>query len=141
MLFRSRKKSMKHGFVKAAALTPGIRVADTGYKMCIRDSCESAELFLNGKSYGRKAYAYPAYGMTERYVHFDKAPVPVNTDDLFLSGDVPYIPGYIELVGYMDGREAVRHTVRTAGEPAAVKLHCYRSEMKMCIRDSYILCG
>ena len=93
-------------------------------------SCESAELFLNGKSYGRKAYAYPAYGMTERYGHFDKAPVPVNTDDLFLSWDVPYIPGYIELVGYMDGREAVRHTVRTAGEPAAVKLHCYRSEMK-----------
>ena len=93
-------------------------------------SCESAELFLNGKSYGRKAYAYPAYGMTERYGHFDKAPVPVNTDDLFLSWDVPYIPGYIELVGYMDGREAVRHTVRTAGEPAAVKLNCYRSEMK-----------
>ena len=55
-------------------------------------SCESAELFLNGKSYGRKAYAYPAYGMTERYGHFDKAPVPVNTDDLFLSWDVPYIP-------------------------------------------------
>ena len=24
----------------------------------------------------------------------------------------------------------MRHTVRTAGEPAAVKLHCYRSEMK-----------
>ena len=59
---------------------------------------------FNGKSYGRKAYAYPAYGMTERYGHFDKAPVPVNTDDLFLSWDVPYIPGYIELVGYMDGR-------------------------------------
>lgn len=93
-------------------------------------SCESAELFLNGKSYGRKAYAYPSYGMTERYGHFDKTPVPVNTDDLFLSWDVPYIPGYIELVGYMDGREAVRHTVRTAGEPAAVKLNCYRSEMK-----------
>ena len=93
-------------------------------------SCESAELFLNGKSYGRKAYAYPSYGMTERYGHFDKIPVPVNTDDLFLSWDVPYIPGYIELVGYMDGREAVRHTVRTAGEPAAVKLNCYRSEMK-----------
>lgn len=93
-------------------------------------SCESAELFLNGKSYGRKAYAYPSYGMTERYGHFDKTPVPVNTDDLFLSWDVPYIPGCVELVGYIDGREAVRHTVRTAGEPAAVKLHCYRSEMK-----------
>lgn len=93
-------------------------------------SCESAELFLNGKSYGRKAYAYPSYGMTERYGHFDKTPVPVNTDDLFLSWDVPYMPGCIELVGYTDGREAVRHTVRTAGEPAAVKLNCYRSEMK-----------
>ena len=23
-------------------------------------SCDSAELFLNGKSYGRKAYSYPA---------------------------------------------------------------------------------
>lgn len=93
-------------------------------------SCESAELFLNGKSYGRKAYAYPSYGMTERYGHFDKAPVPVNTDDLFLSWDVPYIPGCIELVGYADGREAARHTVNTAGAPAAVKLKCYRREMK-----------
>lgn len=93
-------------------------------------SCESAELFLNGKSYGRKAYAYPAYGMTQQYGHYDKTPVPVNTDDLFLSWDVPYEPGCIELVGYVDGKEAARHVVRTAGAPAVVRLSCYRQEMK-----------
>jgi beta-galactosidase len=93
-------------------------------------SCNSAELFLNGKSYGTKAYAYPAYGMTQRYGHFDKTPIPVNTDDLFLSWDVPYEPGCIELVGYVDGREAVRHVVRTAGAPAVVRLSSYRKDMK-----------
>ena len=85
-------------------------------------NCESAELFLNGKSYGRKAYSYPAYGMTERYGHFDKEPVPVNTDDLFLSWDVPYEPGCIELIGYNEDAECARQTVRTAGEPVSVKL-------------------
>jgi beta-galactosidase len=94
-------------------------------------SCDSTELFLNGKSYGRKAYAYPAYGMTRQYGHYDKNPAPVNTDDLFLSWDVPYEPGCIELVGYVDGREAARHVVRTAGAPAVVRLSCYLQEMKM----------
>lgn len=93
-------------------------------------SCDSAELFLNGKSYGRKAYAYPDYGMTERYGHFDREPEPVNTDDLFLSWDVPYEPGCIELVGYRDGKEAARHTVRTAGRPAVLRAACYREKAK-----------
>ncbi|MDO4292915.1 MAG: glycoside hydrolase family 2 TIM barrel-domain containing protein [Eubacteriales bacterium] len=93
-------------------------------------SCETAELFLNGKSYGKKAYSYPDYGMTERYGHFDKYPVPASTDDLFLSWDVPYEPGCIELVGYQDGQEAARHTVHTAGKPAAVRLTCRRSRMR-----------
>lgn len=51
-------------------------------------NCEYAELFLNGRSYGKKAYSYPAYGMTQYYGHFDKEPIPVNTDNLFLSWDV-----------------------------------------------------
>ncbi|MBO5033624.1 MAG: DUF4982 domain-containing protein [Lachnospiraceae bacterium] len=92
-------------------------------------SCDSAELILNGKSYGKKSYSYPAYGMTQEYGHFDKTPIPANTDDLFLSWDVPYEPGCIELVGYVDGREAVRETVRTAGNPHAVRLSCYRDTM------------
>lgn len=91
-------------------------------------SCESAELFLNGKSYGRKAYSYPAYGMTQRYGHYDKEPGAVNTEDLFLCWDVPYEPGCIELAGFVDGKEVCRHQVKTAGEPAALRVSCYQKE-------------
>lgn len=93
-------------------------------------NCDSAELFLNGKSYGKKARSYPAYGMTERYGHFDTEPQPVNTDDLFLSWDVPYEPGCIELVGYRGTAEIARHTVRTAGNPAKICVTCYQNEAK-----------
>lgn len=92
-------------------------------------NCEYAELFLNGRSYGKKAYSYPAYGMTQYYGHFDKEPIPVNTDNLFLSWDVPYEPGCIELVGYRDGIDVVRHTVKTAGTPAAIRVTCFRQQL------------
>lgn len=93
-------------------------------------NCEKAELFLNGRSYGKKAYAYPAYGMTERYGHFDKEPLPLNTGDLFLSWDVPYEPGCIEVVGYRDGEEKTRYTVKTAGKPARIMASCYQDQVK-----------
>jgi beta-galactosidase len=81
-------------------------------------SCEQAELFVNGKSYGRKAYSYPLYGMTEIYGHFDTPPIQANTDDMFLSWDAPYEPGVIEVIGYNGGLEVCRHTIKTAGPPA-----------------------
>lgn len=94
-------------------------------------NCDCAELFLNGKSYGKKAYAYPAYGMTEEYGHFDKTPLPLNTGDLFLSWDVPYEPGCIEAAGYnRDGEEIVRYTVKTAGEPAEIRTACCQNRLK-----------
>lgn len=92
-------------------------------------SCDSAELFVNGKSYGRKAYSYPAYGMTKEYGHFERTPIPANTSDLFLCWDVPYEPGCIELVGYCEGREAVRECVKTAGSPAAIHVNCYKQRL------------
>ena len=60
--------------------------------------------------------------MTERYGHFDRYRRPVNTDDLFLSWDVPFEPGKIEVVGYHDGKEVCRYNVETTGEAAAIKL-------------------
>lgn len=92
-------------------------------------SCDCVELFLNGKSYGKKAYAYPAYGMTKEYGHFDRPQIPVNTGDLFLSWDVPYEPGRIEAVGYCNGQEAVREIVRTAGAPVKIQASCYQDEI------------
>lgn len=92
-------------------------------------SCDCVELFLNGKSYGKKAYAYPVYGMTEEYGHFDRPQIPVNTGDLFLSWDVPYEPGCIEAVGYCNGKEAIREVVKTAGPPAKIQAVCYRDKL------------
>ena len=67
--------------------------------------------------------------MTQTYGHFDKEPIPVNTDNLFLGWDVPYEPGYMELVGFKDGKEVVRDRVETAGEPYAIKLNCYQDTL------------
>ncbi len=88
-------------------------------------SCHEAELFVNGKSYGRKAKTYPAYGMTLQYGHFDTEPVPVHTNDLFLSWDVPYEPGELRLVGYEKGEVVGEDVVHTAGEPECMELCLY----------------
>ena len=84
-------------------------------------NCTYAELFVNGKSYGRKAYSYPLYGMTETYGHFDAPLVSANTDDLFLCWDVPYAEGVMEVVGYnAEGQEECRSKIETAGKPVAI---------------------
>lgn len=95
-------------------------------------NCHSAELFLNGKSYGRKSYLYPAYGMTERFAHWDDRKEFPNTDDLFLSWDVPYIPGTITIVGYdKDGNETARMERRTAKAPARLLAKAWESTVKL----------
>jgi len=87
-------------------------------------NCESAELFVGGKSYGKKAYSYPLYGMTETYGHWDKPQIAANTDDMFLSWDVPVSRDTIKVIGYIGGEEVCRHKVEAAGEPAAVRAVC-----------------
>lgn len=85
-------------------------------------SCPSVELFLNGKSYGEKAYLYPADGIDE-WPKFDLTKPPANTDDLFLAWDVPYEPGELTAVGYdRQGRELTRHRVRTFGAVSSIAL-------------------
>lgn len=85
-------------------------------------SCPSVELFLNGKSYGEKAVLYPADGIDE-WPNFDLTKPWANTDDLFLSWDVPYEPGCLVAVGYdRQGCELTRHTVSTFGEAQRLRL-------------------
>jgi beta-galactosidase len=67
------------------------------------------ELFLNGKSLGRKAV-----GLGSEYK---------------TSYMVPYSPGEITAVGYRDGREAGRWSLRTAGAPASAKVSMDRSQV------------
>jgi len=114
----NRETPMAHVFPNRnlADIAPG-----TVLPVLVYTNCKYAELFVNGKSYGKKAYSYPLYGMTETYGHFDTPPVSANTDDLFLSWDVPYEPGTLEVVGYDFEKELCRHKVETAAAPAQIK--------------------
>jgi beta-galactosidase len=70
------------------------------------------ELFLNGKSSGRRTKtkeASPSY-----YGTLDKYRLCFN--------DVNYEPGELKAVAYKDGQEIGQTVMRTAGEPAAIRL-------------------
>ncbi|MDR6842659.1 glycoside hydrolase family 2 TIM barrel-domain containing protein [Pseudoxanthomonas sacheonensis] len=68
-----------------------------------------AELFLNGKSLGRK---------------------PIGEDSEYKAVyQVPYAPGRLLAVGYRDGREAGRWELRTAGQPTAAVATADRSQL------------
>jgi beta-galactosidase len=69
-----------------------------------------AELFLNGKSLGRKKR-----GEYEYRLRWD---------------DVVYEPGELKVVAYKNGREWASDTVRTAGAPARLVLSADRSKIR-----------
>jgi len=80
---------------------------------------DEVELFLNGKSLGRK----------QRFSEPVELPVAasVNADKKFTSKyrlmwQVPYQPGTLKAVAYQGGRQVAVDEVRTAGAPARIKL-------------------
>jgi len=85
-------------------------------------NCDAVELFLNGKSYGEKKLEFPRPGNSGSWASYDKPPVNAATADLHLSWDVPYEPGTLKAVGKINGQVVCTETVRTAGEPAALRL-------------------
>jgi beta-galactosidase len=82
-------------------------------------NCDEVELFLNGKSLGKKA----------RYSEPVALPVGPNvSQDLTfaskfrLAWQVPYAPGTLRAVAYKGGKAIVNDEVRTAGAPAAISM-------------------
>jgi beta-galactosidase len=78
-------------------------------------SGDEAELFLNGRSLGRKKK-----GAFEYRLRWD---------------EVVYEPGRVEFVAYKDGREWARDEVRTAGEAAKIELTADRANIDADGRD------
>jgi len=72
-------------------------------------SGDEAELFLNGKSLGRKKK-----GDYEYRLRWD---------------DVRYEPGELEVVAYRQGAEWARDTVKTRGQPAKLRISADRTEI------------
>lgn len=84
-------------------------------------NCDEAELFVNGKSYGRKKMGV------------DKTPIPVsfytwkNRPKYFespyrLNWNVPFEKGELKIVAYKNGKQAATKIINTAKNPAKLNL-------------------
>jgi len=86
-------------------------------------NAEEVELFVNGKSLGRKRKG------------IDKMPIPINFIDweggrykgthmspFRLMWEVPYQPGSLKVVAYNDGVAVAEKRINTAGKPAKIEL-------------------
>jgi len=76
----------------------------------VYSSCEQVELFLNGKSLGKK---------------------PVSRSTKFIaSWQVPYQPGTLKAVGYSGKKQTAVSELRTAEDPGSIKISPDRSEIR-----------
>lgn len=74
---------------------------DTILPVYVYTNCDEVELFLNGKSMGRKK---------------------VDIDTFFALWDMPYTKGTLKAIGYIKGRKMAEHTLCSATEPFAIKV-------------------
>jgi beta-galactosidase len=86
-------------------------------------NCDTVELFLNGKSFGVKGYAFPRPGMVGTYGKYpERAKAVQTTADLHLSWDVPFTAGTLTAKGVKDGKVIRTVEVETTGSPAKLGL-------------------
>jgi beta-galactosidase len=99
-------------------------------------SCDTVELFLNGKSFGVKSLEFPRQGTAGGWNTYAHPQQPTgSTADLHLSWDVPYEPGTVKAVGYKNGRQVCEEEIHTAGAPAAVIVSSDRTSLSADARD------
>jgi beta-galactosidase len=79
-------------------------------QVAVYSRCDTVRLELNGKVIGEK----PVSGATRLTATFD----------------VPYQPGELRAVGLIDGKEVAKTTLKTAGEPKAIRLTADRSMIR-----------
>ncbi|MGH9582972.1 MAG: glycoside hydrolase family 2 protein [Bryobacteraceae bacterium] len=103
--------------------------------MCYTN-CDDVELFVNGKSAGKKGFEFPRLGMEGHYGHYPaRARALRTTQDLHLEWDVPYEPGTLKAVGYKNGAVVIDAEVATTGDTAAVVLKSDHKSIKADRRD------
>jgi len=84
-------------------------------------NCDEAELFLNGKSLGRKVMGVDLTTIPAEFNWWRK---PETTWDspYRLNWNVKYEPGELKVIAYRSGEVAAEKTITTAGSPAQIKL-------------------
>lgn len=95
-------------------------------------NCDEAELFVNGKSLGKKV---KGVDKTELFVKVNAFAPDTFMSKYRLSWLVPYKRGSIRVVGYKNGRSVQEKEIRTAGKPARVRLSVDRSSIHADGRD------
>jgi beta-galactosidase len=97
-------------------------------------NCDTAELFLNGKSFGKKSYVFPQQGHSKSWNGYERPYIPPTTSDLHLSWDVPYEPGTLKVVCKKGGKTIIEE-VRTTSVPAGIKLTADRKNITSNMQD------
>ena len=92
-------------------------------------NCEEVELFVNGKSYGKKETEVPRRGVDISWMQYAPGKHYATTADLHLVWDVEYQPGEIKVVGQRDG-QTFEEVIRTAGSPAQLRASVDRPSFK-----------
>lgn len=86
-------------------------------------SCNTVELFLNGRSLGEQRKEFPAQGTSGGWNSYAEPVIHPTTADLHFRWDVPYEPGVLRAVGKRrDGAIVCEDEVRTAGPAVALRL-------------------
>ncbi|CAL65022.1 glycoside hydrolase family 2 TIM barrel-domain containing protein [Christiangramia forsetii] len=87
---------------------------------------DCAELFINGKSFGKKCKKLDSETSTDRFRLMWK--------------DVTYEPGEVKAVAYKDGKKIGENNIKTAGKTSKISLTADRTSIKADGKDlSYIL--
>lgn len=102
-------------------------------------NAEEVELFVNGKSMGKKVKGVDKAELLIDFVRWDTLGLKDYKSPYRLRWDVKYQPGSIKVVAYTDGKVVSEKEIHTSGAPAAVKLTADRTELTADGQDlSYI---
>ncbi|WP_282037204.1 beta-galactosidase GalB [Saccharicrinis aurantiacus] len=89
-------------------------------------NCDEAELFVNGKSMGKKVKGKDLSTVLVDFLRYE----PKTFDSPYrLSWDVPYQAGSIKVVAYKDGKAILEEQINTAGAPAKISLSVDRESI------------
>jgi len=99
-------------------------------------NCEEVELFLNGRSLGRKVKGKDLVTLPVTFLRYEGTTF---NSPYRLGWNVEYEAGVLRAVGYIGGRAVVNKEIRTAGAPARVRLIPDRSALRAGDEDlSYV---
>ncbi|PKQ64529.1 glycoside hydrolase [Labilibaculum filiforme] len=82
-------------------------------------NCDEVELFVNGKSFGKKVKGVDLTPIPAEFHFFPKG---TYLSKYRLSWDVPYQPGNIKVVAYKNGKVEAEKEIHTAGKASQINL-------------------